>query len=156
MDTNFMGGVALTKAVLPSMIEKKQGQIVVISSILGKIVTARQSAYNASKHAIMGFFDTLRAETASDGIGVLIVCPGFVRTNVAKNSLNKQGEPINKDNPLIQGGLSPDYVAEQILSAIEKKKEEIVLAGGREKMALLLKRFAPGLFSRMTKRTKLM
>jgi short-subunit dehydrogenase len=156
MDTNFMGGVALTKAVLPSMIEKKQGQIVVISSILGKIVTPRQGAYNASKHAIMGFFDTLRAEVADNGIGVLIVCPGFVRTNVAKNSLNKQGEPINKDNPLIAGGLSPDYVAEQILSAIEKKKDEIVLAKGREKMALLLKRFAPALFSKMMKKTKLM
>jgi short-subunit dehydrogenase len=156
MDTNFMGGVALTKAVLPGMIEKKQGQIVVISSILGKIVTPKQGAYNASKHAIQGFFDTLRAEIAGDGIDVLIVCPGFVRTNVAKNSLNKEGVAINKDNPLIAGGLSPDYVAEQILSAIENKKEEIVLAGTREKMALLMKRFAPGLFSKMMRKNKLM
>jgi len=156
LDTNFMGGVALTKAVLPGMLDRKQGHIVVISSILGKIVTARQSAYNASKHALQGFFDTLRLEVAADGIDVLLVCPGFVATNVAKNSLNKEGVPINKDNPMIAKGLSPDYVAIEVLKAIENKKEEIILAGRREKAALLMKRFAPGLFSKILKGTKLM
>ena len=155
MDTNFLGGVATTKAVLPSMLEKKSGHIVVISSILGKIVTHKQAAYNASKHALHGFFDTLRAEYHQSGINVLIVCPGFVNTNVAKNSLNRDGLPIGKNNPMIENGLDPIYVSEKILSAIKNGKEEIILAGPKEKAGVILKRFAPRLFSKLIRGNKL-
>ena len=155
LSVNFFGAAGLTKAVLPYMLEKKKGNIVVISSILGHIVTPKQGAYNASKHALMGFFDTLRAETSSDGIKVLLVCPGFVRTNVAKNSLDRDGRPINKDNNLIAGGLDPLYVSEQVLNAIQSNKEEIVVAGFKEKLAILIKRFAPGLFSKFISNNKL-
>ncbi len=155
IDTNFMGNAALTKALLPSMLNNKQGNIVVISSILGKIVTHKQAAYNASKHALHGFYDTLRAEYAGNGIRVLLVCPGFVNTNVAKNSLDRNGQPIGKNNKMIEGGLSPDYVAEQILNAIERNKEEILLAGNKEKFGVLLKRFFPGLFSKFISNSKL-
>jgi short-subunit dehydrogenase len=154
-NVNFFGAAGLTKAVLPYMLEKKKGSIVVISSILGHIVTPKQGAYNASKHALMGFFDTLRAEISSDGIKVLLVCPGFVRTNVAKNSLDRDGKPINKDNNLIAGGLDPIYVSEQVLNAIENNKEEIIVAGMKEKFAILVKRFAPGLFSKFISNNKL-
>jgi short-subunit dehydrogenase len=155
LNVNFFGAVGLTKAVLPHMLEKKKGNIVVISSILGHIVTPKQGAYNASKHALMGFFDTLRAETTGDGIKVLLVCPGFVRTNVAKNSLDRDGKPINKDNNLIAGGLDPLYVSEQVLNAIQSNKEEIVVAGFKEKLAIVIKRFAPGLFSKFISNNKL-
>jgi len=155
MNVNFLGGVALTKAVLPGMIVQKGGHIVVISSILGKIVTPKQGAYNATKHAIMGFYDTLRAESVGDRIKVLLVCPGFVRTNVAKNSLDKNGKPINKDNPLIAGGLDPLYVAEKVLAAISNNKEEIILAGSKEKFGVLMKRFAPALYSKFISGNKL-
>ena len=155
IDTNFLGGAALTKAVLPSMLEKKKGQIVVISSILGKIVTHKQAAYNASKHALHGFFDTLRAEYGKEGIKVLIVCPGFVNTNVAKNSLDRNGNPIGRNNKMIETGLDPIYVSEQILKAIQNNKEEILLAGTKEKFGVLLKRFAPGLFSKFISNSKL-
>ncbi len=155
IDTNFLGGAALTKAVLPSMLEKKKGQIVVISSILGKIVTGKQAAYNASKHALHGFFDTLRAEYGSDGVKVLIVCPGFVNTNVAKNSLDRNGNPIGRNNKMIEAGLDPVYVSEQVLKAIQSNKEEILLAGSKEKFGVLMKRFAPGLFSKFISNNKL-
>lgn len=155
IDTNFMGNAALTKAVLPSMLNNKQGKVVVISSILGKIVTHKQAAYNASKHALHGFYDTLRAEYSGNGIKVLLVCPGFVNTNVAKNSLDRNGQPIGKNNKMIEGGLSPDYVAAQILNAIEKNKEEILLAGNKEKFGVMLKRFAPGLFSKFISGNKM-
>ncbi|WP_017733592.1 SDR family oxidoreductase [Nafulsella turpanensis] len=148
MNVNFLGGVALTKAVLPDMLNRKQGHIVVVSSILGKIVTPKQAAYNASKHAIQGFYDTLRAEAAPEGLKVLIVSPGAVNTDVAKNSLDREGKPINKSNKMIENGLDPGFVAEEIRKAIQKNKEEIILAGGKEKFAILMKRFAPGLFSR--------
>lgn len=155
LNVNFLGGVALTKAVLPAMLQQKGGQIVVVSSILGKIVTAKQAAYNASKHAIHGFFDTLRAETSADGLKVLIVCPGFVRTNVAVNSLDRDGKPINKNNNMIMNGLEPSYVAEEILSAIRSGKEEILLAGAKEKFGVWVKRFFPLLFSKFIANNKL-
>ena len=148
MDVNFLGGVALSKSVLPGMLERKKGHIVVISSILGKMVTPKQAAYNASKHAIQGFYDTLRAEAGPEGLNVLIVSPGAVNTNVAKNSLDKEGKPINRSNKMIEKGLDPDYVAEEVLKAIRKGKEDIILAGGKEKFAVLMKRFTPGLFSK--------
>jgi len=155
LNVNFYGAAGLTKAVLPYMLEKKKGNIVVISSILGHIVTPKQGAYNASKHALMGFFDTLRAETSGDGIKVLLVCPGFVRTNVAKNSLDRDGKPINKDNSLIAGGLDPLYVGAQVLKAIKGGKEEIIIAGAKEKTAILIKRFFPRLFSKFISNSKL-
>ncbi len=155
IDTNFMGGAALTKAVLPAMLQKKSGRVVVVSSILGKIVTHKQAAYNASKHALHGFYDTLRAEYSGDGIKVLLVCPGFVNTNVAKNSLDRNGNPIGRNNKMIENGLSTAYVAEQVIKAIENNKEEILLAGAKEKFGVLLKRFAPGLFSKFISNNKL-
>ena len=155
LNVNFLGGVGLTKAVLPYMLDKKKGNIVVISSILGHITSPKQGAYNASKHALMGFFDTLRAEISCDGVKVLLVCPGFVRTNVAKNSLDRNGKPINKDNAMIAGGLDPLYVSEKVLNAIENNKEEIIVAGAKEKFAILVKRFAPGLFSKFIGGAKL-
>lgn len=155
IDTNFLGGAALTKAVLPSMLQNKSGQIVVISSILGKIITHKQAAYNASKHALHGFFDTLRAEYGSEGIKVLIVCPGFVNTNVAKNSLDRNGNPIGRNNKLIENGLDPMDVSENILAAIKNNKQEILLAGGKEKLGVYMKRFAPLLFSKFISKNKL-
>lgn len=155
IDTNFMGGAALTKAVLPAMLQKKSGRVVVVSSILGKIVTHKQAAYNASKHALHGFYDTLRAEYSGDGIKVLLVCPGFVNTNVAKNSLDRNGNPIGRNNKMIENGLSTAYVAEQVIKAIENNKEEILLAGAKEKFGVLLKRFAPGLFSKFIANNKI-
>lgn len=148
MDVNFFGSVALTKVVLPGMLAQKQGTVVVVSSILGKMVTPKQSAYNSSKHALHGFFDTLRAEYQDKNIKVLLVCPGFVNTNVAKNSLDKNGNPINKNNNLIASGLDPLVVAEEVVKALRNNEEEIVVSGGKEKFALLVKRLAPGLFSK--------
>lgn len=155
-NVNFFGGIALTKAVLPQMLANKRGHIVVISSVLGKMVVQKQAAYNASKHALQGFYDTLRLEVAPDGVGVLLVCPGFVRTNVAKNSLNKDGMAINQDNEKIAKGLDPDFVAEKILKAIENNKDEIIIAGAPEKSAILLKRLAPSLFAGMMRKRKLL
>ncbi len=156
MDTNFMGGVALTKAVLPEMLARKQGQIVVISSVMGKIYTPKQSAYAASKQALHGFYNALRAEVFREGINVLLVCPGFVKTNIAKSSLNKDGVASNRESTNITNGLPPKFVAGKILDAISSDKQEIIIAGTKEKLAVMLNRFAPGLFAKFIGRNKLM
>src|SRR5579863_8568116 len=87
MEVNFFGAIALTKAVLPSMMERKSGHIVVISSLVGVLSTPLRSGYAAAKHALHGFFDALRAEVDRYGIQVTIVCPGFIRTDVSLNAL---------------------------------------------------------------------
>ena len=84
MELNFFGTVALTKAVLPSMLARKSGHIVPISSVVGYVGTPLRSTYAASKHALHGFFDSLRAEVAKDGVAITIICPGYVRTNVTR------------------------------------------------------------------------
>jgi short-subunit dehydrogenase len=153
MDVNFIGTVALTKAVLPYMHRKKQGQIVLISSVMGKIGTPRRSAYAASKHALHGFFDCLRAEVHSDDIAVTIICPGYVHTNVSINALTGDGSKNNQMAQSTQGGLAPSAFAQKALRVIRRKQEEAYI-GGREIMGIYLKRFFPGLLSRFVRRMK--
>ena len=152
--TNFLGTVAVTKSILPGMIAKEAGQIVVITSIVGKIGTPLRSSYSASKHALHGFFDSLRTEVYDKNIDVLLVCPGFVKTNVSINALNATGAKQGTMDVATEKGLSADYVAEKIIKAIDAKKEEVIIAGFREKTAVLLKRFVPTLFSKIIRKSK--
>ena len=150
MELNYLGPVELTKQVLPSMLARGDGQIVVVSSLLGKFPMPNRSAYAGSKHALHGFFDALRAEVESQGISVTMVCPGFVRTNASFNALEGDGTPHNKMDTQIAGGLSPDKCARQIVRAIERRRREVYICR-REIFGLYLSRFAPGLFSRLTR-----
>lgn len=150
MDVNFIGTVAVTKAVLPYMLRRKQGQIVAISSVMGKIGTPRRSAYAASKHALHGFFDCLRAEVYNKNIQVTLICPGYVHTNVSINALTGDGSPNNKMAQTTKQGLEPNDFARKALRAIYKKKEEAYI-GGKEIMGIYLKRFLPGVLSRVVR-----
>jgi short-subunit dehydrogenase len=147
IDVNYLGPVALTKQVLPSMIAARSGQIVVVSSLLGKFSVPKRAAYSASKHALHGFFDALRAELDKKGIAVTIVCPGFVRSNASFNALEGDGRPHNQMDDEIANGLSCDECARRIIRAIERRRREVYI-GRREVFGLYLSRFAPGLFSR--------
>ncbi|MCB0547851.1 MAG: SDR family oxidoreductase [Phaeodactylibacter sp.] len=153
MEVNFLGAVAMTKAVLPAMLKNKDGQVVVISSVMGKLGTPRRSAYAASKHALHGWFDSLRAELYEDGIKVTIICPGYVYTNVTINALTADGSPNKQMAEATRNGLDPGIFAEKALHAIIREKEE-VLIGGKEILGVYLKRFFPSLFSRIARRLK--
>ena len=153
METNFFGTVALTKAVLPSMIERGSGHIVVISSLMGKFGTPMRSAYAASKHALHGFFDSLRAEVRSQGIKVTLVCPGFIRTNISINALCADGSCQGTMDDAQAAGLQAGVCAARILNAVVKGKEEVYI-GGKEVMAVYLKRFFPGIFNRIIAKAK--
>lgn len=153
LETNFFGAVALTKAVLPSMLARKAGHFVVISSLVGKFGTPLRSGYSASKHALHGFFDSLRAETWRDGIRVTLVCPGFIRTAVTLNALTGDGSPQGTMDRAQEQGMAPDVCAGRIVRAVEQGKDE-VLVGGRERFAVYLKRFTPGLFNRVIKKAR--
>ena len=154
ISTNFLGTVAVTKSILSKMIEQRAGYIVTITSIVGKIGTPMRSSYSASKHALHGFFDSLRAEIDDKNVKVLLVCPGFVKTNVSINAFNAEGDKQGTMDNATENGLDPDYVAQQIIKAIQSNKEEVMIAGSKEKMGVLLKRFFPALFSRIIKKSK--
>ena len=153
METNFFGTIALTKAVLPSMLEKRSGHIVVISSVAGKLGTPLRSSYSASKHALHGFFDSLRAETWKQGIRVTIVCPGFIRTNISINALTGDGTPQGTMDDAQACGMLPQQCAQKILRSIEKNKAEVYI-GGKEILGIYLKRFVPGILNMIIKKAK--
>ncbi|RYD73910.1 MAG: SDR family oxidoreductase [Sphingobacteriales bacterium] len=147
MDTNFWGTVVLSKAVLPSMIKNGGGQIVVISSLVGKFGTKLRSAYSASKHALHGYFDSLRSEVYDKNIDITIVCPGFIKTNVSVNALTASGNSQGTMDDAQANGMSAKYCATEIVKAATAKKEEVYI-GGKETKAVLLKRFFPKIFSK--------
>lgn len=151
LETNFFGTVALTKAVLPAMIERGEGHFVVITSLVGKVGTPLRSGYAASKHALHGFFDSLRAEEWRHGIRVTLACPGFVRTNVSINALTADGSAQGSMDRAQERGYAPERCAADILRAVARGKDE-VLIGGREKYAVALKRFFPSLFNRVIRK----
>lgn len=148
MALNYFAPVALTKLVLPSMIARHAGQIVAISSLLGKFGAPTRAAYSASKHAVVGFFDSLRAEVHKDGVLVTVACPGFVRTNASINALRADGKAHGKMDHDIRNGISSDVCAQKILRAIKAGKREVYI-GDKKRWAVYLHRYFPGLFSRL-------
>lgn len=153
MEVNFFGTIALTKSVLPVMLNQKSGQIVVISSIAGKFGFYLRSAYSASKHALHGFFESLRMEIFKDNVNVLIVCPGKIKTNISVNALTERGDRHNKMDKNQEEGLSAEVCAQQILNGIKNNKEELFI-GGKELRAIWVKRFFPKLFSKLIRKQK--
>jgi dehydrogenase/reductase SDR family protein 7B len=153
MDVNYLGTIALTKAVLPHMLLHELGHIVVISSLVGIIGSPLRSSYSAAKHALHGFFDSLRAELGETPIKVSIFCPGFIKTNVSKNALTGDGSPQGKMDDATGKGMSPETLARKMLRSIEKGQEEAYF-GGKEVLAIYVKRFFPNLFSRIIKKAK--
>ncbi len=152
MEVNYTGTVALTKAVLPYFIEKQQGQIVVTTSIVGLIGTPLRSSYAASKHALHGFFDSLRAEVHDHHIDVTLICPGFVSTNISMNALTGDGTSQQKMDTATANGISPERFAKLMAKAIHSKKEEAYIAGFKEKLGVYVKRWFPRVFSIMIRK----
>jgi short-subunit dehydrogenase len=153
MNINYFGTIALTKAVLPGMLTHQLGHIVTITSLTGKFGSPYRSSYAAAKHALHGFFDSLRAELAQTPIKITLVCPGFIRTNVSINALTGTGTPLGTMDEATGKGMRPERLAQKILYAIEKNREEVYF-GGKEVFAIYLKRFFPGYFSRMLAKAK--
>jgi dehydrogenase/reductase SDR family protein 7B len=147
MEVNYLGPVALTKALLPSMLAQKRGQFVVLSSVLGVFSAKRRSGYAASKHALHGYFNGLRAELCGDGIGVLLVCPGHVHTEFSQQALEGDGSRHGVTDKSSAAGLSAGETARRILRALERGQDEAYVAKW-ENLAVYLNRFAPSLMRR--------
>lgn len=151
LETDLIGTIALTKAMLPHLLERK-GQIVVISSVMGKINTKYRSTYAAAKHGVVGFFESLRLEVEDLGLNVCHILPGFIATNIARNAVGVTEEVLK--NSRNAQGMQADVFAQKALKAIHQRQKNVYIGGAKEQLAMLLKRLAPGLFDRFIKNQK--
>ncbi|MFA6449723.1 MAG: SDR family oxidoreductase [bacterium] len=154
MDVDFTGHAALTHAVIGSMIEKKSGHIVVTSSLAGLLGIPTRAVYCAAKHALQGFFESLRAEVWRDGIKVTLICPAGVSTKIGYSSLMGDGGKYGKTDKHIEAGMSPKYVAESIVKAILEGREEVLLGSFGKKYPVYVARCLPSVYSWLLKRVK--
>ncbi len=153
MEINYFGNIALTKRVLPIMIQNGGGQIAVTTSIVGKFGFPLRSAYSASKHALYGFYESLRLENYQKNISVSIICPGRIRTNISVHALDKSGNEHGKFDEGQKRGMPADRCAKKIIRGMQKKKKNI-LVGGNEVIMVHLKRFFPFLFYKIANKVK--
>ena len=153
-EVNFFGTIAITKYLLASMLDRSSGHFVVVSSMVGKFASPLRSGYSASKHALHGFFDALRAENGDDGIKVTMVCPGFIKTNVSINARIGSGEKQGVMDNAQANGIAPEVCAQKMRVAMEKEKAEIYVAGAREIFGLYVSRFFPSLLRKLIGRMK--
>lgn len=147
MAVNYFGAVHCTKAALPSLIARR-GQIIVLSSLSGFAPLLYRSAYNASKHALHGLFETLRAELKGSGVNVMLVCPGFTATDLRKNALVGDGSMAQQPPLAIGTVASAQDVAEAIYRGALQRRRLLVLSNINWR-ARLLARFFPRLFERV-------
>jgi dehydrogenase/reductase SDR family member 7B len=144
METDFWGHITLTREILPFMIQNGGGSIVVISSLSGLFGFPQRSFYCAAKHALHGFFETLRLEHYRDNIRVTLVCPGRVKTNISYHALTPTGEHGKMDAGQ-ENGVTASECAQKIASAVKKNRKQVII-GKKEVIMPYLKRFAPWLF----------
>ncbi|MEA3545593.1 MAG: SDR family oxidoreductase [Thermodesulfobacteriota bacterium] len=152
-EVNCFAAIDLTKKVLPDMLEQGAGQIVAVSSVMGKFASPQRSGYAAAKHALQGFMDALRAEVHAAGIRVLVASPGFVNTDVSRNALCGDGTLHGKMDPGQAAAISAESCAEQIITAMVKGRAE-VFPGGKERVGLLLQRISPALLRWMMRKVR--
>ena len=150
MRLDILSVIALTKAVLPIMIKQNSGHIAATSSVAGKVATPGRSGYAAAKFSLHGFFDALRAEVYKNNIGVTLVCPGYIKTDISKNALSKDGTPHGEMDSNQENGMPVEVCAGKILKAIAKNKSEAYI-GGKEVIGVYLKRFFPKLLEKIVR-----
>lgn len=153
MEVNFFGTVEITKEALPIMQKNKSGHIVVISSIAGKFGFHYRSAYAASKHALHGFFESLRLEEEKNNIKVTLICPGKIKTDISINAITSSGNKFGKMDKSQEEGMNAEVCSHKIIEAISNNKKEIII-GGKEIIPVYLKRFWPWLFHWVIRRVE--
>lgn len=150
MRTNYLGSVYCTHYALAHLKESR-GRIVVVSSLTGKAGVLTRSGYAASKHALVGFFDSLRVELMDTGVTVTIVYPGFVSTSVRERAFGPDGQPLGVSPVREAEVMTPEACARLIVGAMARRKRELIMTL-RGKMGQWLKLVAPGMVDRIARR----
>ena len=153
IEINYLGTVALSRALLPFFLKQGFGHYVVVSSVMGKYGSPFRSGYSAAKHALHGFFDVMRMEHQKDNIDVTIICPGFVRTPIAMNSLKGDGSVLGVDDLATRKGLKVEDFARKMVRSVDQKKWEVQF-GKKELLGVYLKRLSNKLLHSAVIRSK--
>ncbi|XP_054160431.1 dehydrogenase/reductase SDR family protein 7-like [Oppia nitens] len=155
MLVNYFGQIALIKAFLPSMIEQNNGKIVVISSVQGQLALPYRSAYTASKHALQAFCDSLRAELVDTNISVLVVSPGYIKTNLSLNAVTGSGESYGQMDATTASGAEPQDIAKSIVNSLISDDNQLIMSPIMPKIAIWIRCLFPDIyFKLMSKRAK--
>jgi NAD(P)-dependent dehydrogenase (short-subunit alcohol dehydrogenase family) len=150
MDVNFFGAVHCTKAALPHLVASR-GLIIAVSSVAGYTPLIARTGYAASKHAMHGFFESLRTELAPQGVEVMMVCPSFIATHIDRNAIGGDGLPVRHAQVTIGDPLAPAAVADRIYGAALRGRR-LLLVGRTAWQAWWLSRLAPGLYEKLMAR----
>ncbi len=153
MEIDYLGTVAISKALLPHFVKKQSSHYVVVSSLMGKFSSPLRSAYCGAKHALHGFFDALRLEHDKDNVKVTMICPGFINTNVARNALTADGSKQDDQDDMTENGLDVDVFVQKMITAIRKEKFEAYI-GKFEKFGVFMKRLSTRLIHKLVMRSK--
>uniref|UniRef100_A0A1B0A8W7 Ketoreductase domain-containing protein n=1 Tax=Glossina pallidipes TaxID=7398 RepID=A0A1B0A8W7_GLOPL len=146
MTVNYFGSVALTKAILPSMVKRQIGHVCFISSVQGKFALPHRSAYSASKHALQAFADSLRAEMANKNITVTCISPGYIKTQLSVNALTSTGQIHGKMDKATAEGMSAEACAERILTAVLRGDKDLIICNVQARLAYYLHFLCPSLY----------
>jgi short-subunit dehydrogenase len=150
MKLNYLGAVHLTAAAL-RWLKQSQGRLVAVASVAGLTGVPERSGYAASKHAMVGFFESLRIELKDSGVSVTIIAPGFVRSEIHKRAIGPDGRPLG-DSPLRQERvMTAEQCARLIVPAIERRRRLLIISW-RGRIARWLKLIFPGIVDRMAAR----
>ncbi|MGB2911105.1 MAG: SDR family oxidoreductase [Anaerolineales bacterium] len=149
IQVNFFGSVYCTHYALPYLKETR-GRLVGVSSLRGKFPSATADGYGASKHAMAGFFDSLRNELADSGVSVTMIYPGWVSTGISSRALRADGKPTGKISVQEEGAMPVDDCARQIVQAVAMRKREVVMTL-QGKLGLWIRLIAPGAVDRATR-----
>lgn len=148
MEIDFFSHVAITTAVARNMAKNRQGYIAATSSISGKFGFPLRSAYASAKHAVQGFFETLRAEMKPLNVSVTVIYPGRIRTNISLHAIDGTGKEHGQMDPGQLNGLPPEICAKRYIKAIKKRKPARLI-GRIELLPVYIKRYWPALFFKM-------
>ena len=151
MEIDYFGNAALAKIVLPVMIEQGFGQIGVTSSLAGKFGVPYRSGYCAAKHALHGFFETVRAEMYDKGIRVTIFCLGSIRTDISKHAVDGTGSKVGVMDKAQAKGMPAEQCAKQMVKALIQEKNEVNI-GGKEVLMVFFKRWLPNFHARLIRK----
>ena len=151
MEVNFFSNILLSKAIAQHMKSKGGGHLIITSSLMGKWGFYLRSTYAAGKHALHGYYDSMRMEVEQDNIRITLLTPGFIASDISKHALDANGKATGEMDQNQAGGMSTDECARQILAGVASGKTEFGI-GGKELLGLKLRRFFPSLFERILRK----
>ena len=161
MTVNYLGCVELTSHLLPHMVTRGSGHLIVISSVQGLLPIPGRAAYSSSKHALQSWADCLRAELPRDTVRVSVISPGYVNTELSRHALTASGN--FQVSPAVDGvvcagevygtmdanqerGYSVHYIAQNVINCLIRGDHQLILAPLYVRLAVLLRAFLPNLY----------